>query len=207
MSMGKYEEALECAERSLADNPKLLHAHLVSAVSNAHLGRFDEAKEAFNKYLTIYPDGIYPYMQFIYYNYVFKNPDVFNRFVEGLVKAGFKKDRTGYYEVDEANKLNGQEIKELFFGKTTTGYRGAREWFLHRSEEGVIEWSIPKYGWFKKGKSWIEEDTICNQYEKNWWAGVKHCADIYNNPKGNAIEKSQYLSLSDAGLVSFSIKE
>jgi TolB-like protein len=207
MHMERYEEAIKSVELSLADNPKLLHAHVVSAVSYAHLGREDEAKEALNKYLTIYTDGWYPDVQSLYYNYSIKNPDVFNRFVEGLVKAGYKKDPKGYYEVDEANKLNGQEIKELFLGNTATfNYMGV-EWYKHYSEEGAIEYSIPKFGISKKGKCWIEEDTYCNQFEENWHGGVKYCIDIYYNPKGNAIEKSQYLALSDAGLVPFSIKE
>ena len=105
-SLEQYEAAIESAEKSLQDNSKVMRAHLISAVSYAHLGREDKAKEAFNKYLTIHL-VIYPNMQFIYFNYPFKNPAVFHRFVEGLVKAGYQKDPNDYYKVNAANKLNG----------------------------------------------------------------------------------------------------
>jgi len=206
MSMGKYEEALESAEQSLVDNPNLLHTHVVSAVSYAHLGREDEAKEAFNNYLEIYTDGMYPDMQSLYSSYNFKSQDVFNRFVDGLVKAGFIKDSRGYYEVDEANKLNGQEISELMVGKTTIFFSVGIEFLYHWSEEGVLVFHNPITGISYKGKGWIEADTVCNQFE-DLYESVTYCIDVYYNPKGNAIEKSQYLLLSDTGLTPFSIKE
>jgi len=205
MCMEKYEKALESAECSLADNPKLLHSHLVSAVSYAHLGRLDEAKVAFEKYLTIYVAGTYPDMQFIYFNYPFKNPDVFNRFVEGLVKAGFLKDPKAYYKVDAANKLNGQEIKELVFGKTTVANWLGYDFFVYTSKEGATEWAMPTaYGTSHVGKGLIEGDTLCYQY-KYHHEGVKHCCDVFYYAKGSAIEKSQYLMLGDAGLFPFSV--
>lgn len=44
MCMQEYEKALEETKQSLAINPKLLLAHIVSAVSYAHLGQEYEAK-------------------------------------------------------------------------------------------------------------------------------------------------------------------
>ena len=57
-----------------------------------------------------------------------------------------------------------------------------------------------------RGKIWIEADTVCTQYD-DLYEGVTFCNDVYYNPKGNAIEKSQYLLHSDSGLYAFSIKE
>jgi hypothetical protein len=149
---------------------------------------------------------VYPDMQFIYFNYPFKNPDVFSRFVEGLIKAGYyQKDPKNYYQADSANRLNGQEIKELVFGKTIVSNWSGIEIFIYTSKEGVAEYAIPTY--YQTcfvGKSWIEEDSLCSQF-KYWRDGVKYCFDIYNNPEGSAIEKNQYLILSDAGITPFSV--
>ena len=204
MSLEQYEKVLESAASSLVDNPKLLHAHLVSAVSYAHLGRENEAKEAFNKYLTIY-HASYPDTQFIYFNYPFKNPEVFHRFVEGLVKAGYQKDPKAYYKADAANKLNGQEVKELFFGKTMVYNWIGLEFFVSMDEQGESEWALPIiYKTSCVGKSWVEGDTLCSQY-KYHREGVKYCYDIYYNPEGSANEKSEYLMLGDPGLIPFSV--
>jgi class 3 adenylate cyclase len=143
MSLGNFEKALASAEQSLALDPKLLHAYLISTVSNSHLGRLDEAKKALTKWLSTFGNEFYPDMQFIYSNYYFKNPEVFNQLVDGLVKAGFKKDSRGYFEVDEENKLNGQEIKKLVFGKTSIGNYFRFELRFQRSEEGKLIFSIP----------------------------------------------------------------
>jgi len=47
---------------------------------------------------------------------------VFERFAQALVKAGLQGDPEDYFKVRAENKLNGQEIKKLLFGKTSTGY-------------------------------------------------------------------------------------
>ena len=206
MSMQKYKKAIEAAQHSLVINPLLLHAHIVTAVSYAHLGSEEEAKLEFNKYLEIYADGYYPELEFLHFNYPFKNHEVFNRFIEGLEKAGFIKGAKGYYEVNEANKLNGQEIKELLFGKTATGYRWGYEFFVQRSEEGVTEVNIPIRDILFTGESWVEGDTLCQRYE-NRYEGVKYCCDIYYNPNGTANERNQYLIFGDAAIVPISIKE
>ena len=60
------------------------------------------------------------------------------------------------------NKLNGQEIKKLLFGKTSTGYAlgiKALEWVTHISEDGGIEYSFR--GKTYTGKAWIEDENIC----------------------------------------------
>ena len=46
MALGNYEEALDFARRSLAQNPRFPATHWMLIASNAHLGRFDEAKRA-----------------------------------------------------------------------------------------------------------------------------------------------------------------
>jgi hypothetical protein len=62
------------------------------------------------------------------------------------------------------------------------------------------------FGISDNGKSWIEGDMVCNQYNMTY-DGVKFCADVYANPDGNFDQKNQYLLVSDAIIFPFSIKE
>jgi tetratricopeptide (TPR) repeat protein len=210
MSMQKYEKALESVEHSLAIQPTVLAPHMFAAVSYAHIGREEEAKEAFKKYLPKLGGVYIRKIQGLYFDYPFKNPDTFNRFVEGLVKAGYEKDPEGYYEVNEAKKLKGQEIKELLIGKTTTGdnyigYGQYWHWSEHWSEEGVLEYKKRVDGVTYIGEYWVEGDVLCQRFE-NRFEGVKHCFDVYYNPEGTITGKYQYLKLGDFSITPFSIE-
>jgi len=46
MCLGHYEECLDCAARSLAENPNFDVTHWMLIAGNAHLGRLDAAKRA-----------------------------------------------------------------------------------------------------------------------------------------------------------------
>ncbi|NIO21199.1 MAG: hypothetical protein GTN76_10765, partial [Candidatus Aenigmarchaeota archaeon] len=86
---------------------------------------------------------------------------------------------SGYYKIYEENKLSGEEIKELVFGRTTTGitpWAAGQQWWIERTNDGKAThrqlpfhkgdlesgaWSAGKgYGSFAirsdSGKSWIE---------------------------------------------------
>jgi adenylate cyclase len=51
----RFELAIECADRSLHDQPRVATAIRVKIVANAHLGRLDEARAALAQMLTIDP--------------------------------------------------------------------------------------------------------------------------------------------------------
>ena len=57
----------------------------------------------------------------MYYLVPLKNSEVFDRGIEGLIKAGYKADPSNYYKLKKENKLTGQEIRELIFGKKIEG--------------------------------------------------------------------------------------
>ena len=203
--MGNYEKAVEFTQRCLTLNPGLNVYASYAAASYAFLNQQKEAEQAWNIFKDGFPEGIIPSTKFLYWGFPFKNHKVFDRYIEGLIKAGFKGEPSDYFMVIEKNKLNGQEIRKLLFGKKQTGIIFGFPWSNFRSKDGKLE-SPDIFGGIDKGKSWIEGDEICNQFE-NLYEGVKYCNDIYYNPKGNAIDKSQYLSFSDALLLPFSIED
>ena len=142
----------------------------------------------------------------MYYLSPYKNSELFDRAIEGLIKAGYKGNSSDYYKIIKENKLNGQEIKELMLGKTQSGYFFGNPWSMNRNNNGDVEITDIFGGVIDKGKTWIEGDAICNKFEKRY-DGIKDCSDIYKNPEGDDIGLSEYISLTDYWMLPFSIIE
>jgi hypothetical protein len=101
--------------------------------------------------------------------------------------------------------MTGREIHELLFGKTMAGYFMGFRWSVNTEKNGEIE-AVSFDGKVYKGKSWIEGDAICRQYETRY-DGFKDCADIYRNPEGDERRLSEYLLLTDYFIFPFSVEE
>ena len=147
-----------------------------------------------------------PGVQELYYLAPYKNSKVFDRYIEGFIKAGLKVkgDPLDYYKVHKEYKMTGQEIKELLFGKTMTGITWGYPWSIKIDRNGESE-STNVFG-VHKGKIWIEGDALCGRSETRF-DGLKSCSDIYKNPEGNKKTLSEYLLLADYGLNPFSLEE
>ena len=65
---------------------------------------------------------------------------------------------------------------------------------------------IPQFGISDKGKSFVENDQMCFEFEK-LYEGIKSCSDYYNNPEGTHNNKSQFIGLNDIMISFFSIQE
>jgi TolB-like protein/class 3 adenylate cyclase len=206
-SMGNLEEAVTYFERALSLNPNLTNFSSFLAASHALLGHDIEAKKALAEYLKLYPTGFHPPMQRLYGAWPFKDSKVFDRFAQGLVKAGLRGDATNYYKLSKENKLNGQEIRKLMFGKTWTGYVWgikALKFSYDASDDGEVEFSYR--GKTYTGKAWIEKDNICVLREQ-YFDGLKDCREIYRNPEGDERTKTEYFAVTDYGLFLFSVEK
>lgn len=100
--------------------------------------------------------------------------------------------------------MRGQEIQELVIGKTISGTFWGFQWSIRIYENGESERS--DFFGVHKGKTWIEGDALCAQYETAY-DGLEICSDMYKNPEGDKNTLSEYLSLTDYGLFPFSIEE
>lgn len=143
----------------------------------------------------------------MYYRAPFKNSEVFDRLIEGLIKTGYKANPAHYYKLSDMNKLDGQDIKKLLFGKTRTGYIygiKALKQVVRIGEDGQVEFGFR--GQTYTGKAWIENDSICDVREQ-YLGGLKSCEDIYHNPDGDGLAKTEYFALTDYGLFAFSVEK
>ena len=89
--------------------------------------------------------------------------------------------------------------------QSKTGYARGFRWSIFRSEDGEAQAPDP-WGGIDKGKSWIEDDEICNHFVKRF-GGYKYCHEVYRNPEGNDKTKSGYLGVFDFGIFPFSVEE
>jgi adenylate cyclase len=87
---GRYEKAIEWADRSLAAQPGYRTGLMVKVVSSAQLGCIDEARDALSRLLELEPGltiarwkapPVPPFP-----------PELFARFVDGLRKAGLPEE-------------------------------------------------------------------------------------------------------------------
>jgi hypothetical protein len=140
----------------------------------------------------------------------YKNSEVFERYIEGFIKAGktdYKEDLSNYSKVQKDQKLSQQEIEKLVTGKILSGFFYGLLWSRSNSKDGTSILSYSKEGKTiikTNGKFWVEGDSFCCQHER--YDGLKYCGDIYFNPGGNQDKKNEYLWLTDFWLLPFSIK-
>jgi len=141
----------------------------------------------------------------MYYLIPYKNSEVFDRLIEGLIKSGYKGNPSDYHKLKKENKLTGQEIQELIFGKTIEGDYFTIPWSLTTNKDGESEY-INMYFGVHQGRSWIDSNTICSQYE-SLYDGLKYCGEVYKIPERDNLTSIQYLLLTDFMLSPISIKE
>jgi adenylate cyclase len=83
--LGRYEEAVGLLKQRLTRNPVSDVSRALLAASYGHLGRFDEARAAWQEVLRVNPDYSLEYRRKVL---PYKNPDDFELVVDGLRKAG-----------------------------------------------------------------------------------------------------------------------
>jgi len=208
--LGEYENAVESIQRGLILNPALTNYSSFEAASHAFLGNMKEAKDAWHRFEGGFPAYEYLTTKYLYDFFPFKDQKVFDRFIEGLNKAGFEGNPSNYYKVDKMNRLSGQEIKAILFGKTATGFNPAlssvADFSYRWTAEGNLEIDCPDGAISERGKSHIEGDSICNQFDY-LYDGMEECMDVYYITEANDSTKNQYLYVGDAWLTTISIKE
>jgi adenylate cyclase len=83
--LGRYEEAVDLLKQRLARNPVTDVSRALLAASYGHLGRFDEARAAWQEVLQVNPDFSLEYRRKVL---PYKSPEDFELIVDGLRKAG-----------------------------------------------------------------------------------------------------------------------
>jgi adenylate cyclase len=168
----------------------------------AQAGRVQEARAKFDRGFKGFPDAM-KNVRWYMTNWPFKDLQVMERFAEGCIKAGLPGEPTGFYKVSTENRLTGEEIKELFFGRKVTGFTPGtgKQWWIERSQDGKA--TLCDGDEADTGKSWIEENMLCDQWD-NLYERLKDCWVVYRNPEGTPEKHDEFLGAPGYGIYPFS---
>ena len=202
--LGQLEETVTLIERALTYNPEVrpLAAPLIAAY--AHLGRKQEARTVLQNFLKNWPFSPIPAnLRNLMYGFPIKNPKVADRLASGLVMAGMPGGTSGYLKISDQNRLTGNEIKMLLFGRTMIGFEPFTEeqFWVDRTKDGKA--TLRSLLGSDTGKSWVEGDILTDQWDL-FMEGVKLSGYVFRNPDGTPKKKDEYLRLDDFGFISFS---
>jgi TolB-like protein/Tfp pilus assembly protein PilF len=210
---GETAEAATVLEQALRLNPEDGSIATGLAAFYGALGRDQEALSTFEirRKKPNPPTGVEGPM----FIQPFKDRAVAERYFYGLLKAGVPpaKISGGYFPAFPENQLSGREIKGLLFGSTITGstitgpYSDGRQWSRSYRKDGEFTWhavaTVAGPG-DDTGKSRIEGDMICHQFQKSYW-GIEYCGTVFRNPRGTIEGKDEYFFCNDFGFSNFSI--
>jgi len=202
--LGKSDEAASLNERALTHNPELMGPAIVLAAAYSRIGRDQEAENTLKRLLK--GEQFIPDIQAIMYMFPFKDLEVSDRFAGGLIKAGagLLAETLDYPKISKKNKLSGDEIKNLIFGRSIIATSSGYEWKISFAENGEVN---RQTSWNSaSGTYWIEGDQLWIQW-KYMYEGLKSSKDIYRNPGGTNEMKNEYLYITDWSIVSFSVVE
>ena len=192
-------------ERFVKYNPGPGWGQLCLALVYAQVGRVQEARSIFDDITKKWPETMKSVRWWIS-NWPFRDLKVTERFAEGWIKAGFQGEPSGFYRISAENRLTGEEIRELFFGRKVAGFNLAsgKKWWIERSRGGKA--TIRDGDKADTGKSWIEDDMLCDQWD-NLYEGLRDCWVVYRNPEGSPEKNDEYLGAPGYGICPFSLVE
>jgi tetratricopeptide (TPR) repeat protein len=199
---GKFKEAIPYLEKALKLNPKGTLIYRVLAVAYAQTGRVQEAKKMLDIGFKAWPPEM-KNLRFVMYFSPTADLERLERLAEGYLKAGLPGEPSGFYKISPEQKLTGEEIMNLVFGYKVTGVslRTGKQWWVERSSDG--EATIRNGDEYDTGRSWIENDMICDQWA-NLYEGLKDCWPVFRNPEGTPEKNDVYLGVPDYGIYPFS---
>jgi hypothetical protein len=196
--MGDLQQAANNFERSLTHNPENFPNYLCLASTYAHLGREKEAREALDSFFSRLGGGK-PIIRVLMFRYPFRNPEVAERLVDGLLKAGIEGKPSDYYKILEENRLTGEEIRKLVFGRemqTQSPMLGLD--YVNRAKDGTF-----KHARYGPGKSRIVDDMLCDKWDSRF-QGLEYCGTVFRNPEGIPDTKDEYLYVTDFQILELS---
>jgi tetratricopeptide (TPR) repeat protein len=198
----RWEEAIPLMERFIKYNPGSTFGYLLLTISYAKTGRIEEARAMLDKGTK----GLPPTMKnvrFMMTMFPYKDLRVMERFAEGYVKAGLPGEPSDFYKISAENRLAEEELRKLLFGQKVSGSNmiTGKQWWIERSQDGKA--TIRDGDKSDTGKSWIEEDMLCDQWD-NFYESLRDCWVIYRNPEGTPEKNDEYLGAPGYGIYPFS---
>jgi len=210
--LGQYEETVELIEMAQSLLPQFYNWSAVLPAAYALLGRDDEARAALED-CTVKRRWL-PRLGDVMFWYPFKDLKVAERLAKGLLKAGLPGEPSGYYKIFEENRLTGEEIKKLCFGRALVfSLPGGVGLLVHYTKDGRATLALDSsdlqidpdlLSEKDTGTAWIEGDMLCTKYETSF-KGLTFCQTVFRNPEGTPERKNEYIVVGDSGWYAHSV--
>jgi len=198
----RWEEAVPLIERFVKYNPHAEFGYLMLAMLYAQVGRLQEARAMLGKGTSGWPPET-KNVRFVMSLFSLSDLQTAACFAEGFIKAGLQGEPSGFYKISAENRLTEKELRKLFFGRKVGGsdITTGQPWWVERSQEGKAK--ILDGEESDTGRSWIEEDMLCDQWE-HLYEGLRDCWVVYRNPEGTPEKNDEYIGAPGYGIYPFS---
>ncbi|MDF1555375.1 MAG: tetratricopeptide repeat protein, partial [Deferrisomatales bacterium] len=197
---GNLQESLQVLERATRINPELAgSAALSQSIIYGIQGRDEEARTAYELFVKSRISPVRNLNSILLF-FPFSDPKKLVPIAEALIKAGVPGKSNEYFKISKENRINGQEVKSILFGRKIIGtsFSTGKPLWWEWAENGEFEIDA---GAFKDtGESWVEGDVFFTQFKK-MFGGLPYASTIYRNPDGSKESKDQYLMASDVGSI------
>ena len=218
--IGELNQSVILIEKALSYNPeaRLWAAPLAAAYAN--MGRDNEAKNACSIFKKAFGmDTISSTLRNIMYAWPFKDPDVVERFVNGIVSSGFLGHPSAKYTASGENRLSEEKIKNIILGQAMITSSdpilsgGGRVLVVHSNTGEAYYWKGPFYldpefvkfvKLESKGNYLIKDDLLCYQWQE-LLDGHIYCGPVFFNPLGTQQGRDEYLYVTDFDVILFSL--
>ena len=148
------------------------------AMAYARLGRLEEAKAVVAAILERWPNDSIEGLRLVY---AYTRPEALAQRLDALRLAGMPEWPYGFVGSPE-DRLGGDAIRSLTFGRTWTGQLGDGQPFIQQvNMQGETVYRRP--GGLFTGVATVEGDTLCLQLP-TFAMGRKACAPVYRNRSG-----------------------
>jgi tetratricopeptide (TPR) repeat protein len=196
----QYERAIAMLQRARQAMPHNFMVREGLAVSYAQLGRLDEAKAERQAMQEIWPGANFTVFRI---SSTFKREEDLAHFLDGLQKAGLPEWPYGFAGREE-DRLNGDEIAAVTFGRTWVGSSWTGKPFSATiSQDGAFVWRHPTST--VTGTFWVEGDRLCGQ-SPELIKGRTYCNLLYRNPPGRPEDQNEYVRVHIYSVYYFSVQ-
>jgi tetratricopeptide (TPR) repeat protein len=193
---GNIQESLQLLQRAIRLNPELSGSvALLQAMIYGVQGQNEEARTALailNKSRMSQVRSLKDVMPY----FPFSDPKKLDSVAAAFIKAGVPGNPTDYDRILKENRLDGQEVKSLLFGRKITGISmiTGKQFLWEFVKSG--EWKFISGDFQNSGKSWVEGNVFFSQSEK-LFGGIPYGSAIFRNPDGSRESKNEYFMVTD----------
>ncbi len=199
---GQYEQAEVALSRASQDRRESEPGWTYLAAARAYLGRTQEAAQALEGLIRLYPNSSLEYYR-ARDNY-FRNPEDFENFLAGLQKAGLPTWAYGF-DGSDLPRLDEAELQHIVYDQNWAGHHvNGPAFFQHNDADGNTAYRSKNS--IQTGKVSVKDGKLCQLFDGTS-LNRDLCGYVYKNPQGSSESLDEYIAAMPTTLRYFSISQ